>query len=51
MGLLHHRYYSKAAEPGPWRPPPYLEIQKQIGMILRKHTRRLRNCRTNSLRW
>ena len=36
MGLLHHRYYSKAAEPEPWRPPPYREIQKQIGMILRE---------------
>jgi len=37
MGLLHHRYYSEAAEPEPWRPPPpYREIQKQIGMILRE---------------
>ena len=36
MGLLRHRYYSKAAEPEPWRRPPYREIQKQIGMILRK---------------
>ena len=36
MGLLHHRYYSEAAEPEPWSPPPYREIQKQIGMILRE---------------
>ena len=36
MGLLHHRYYSEAAEPEPWRPPLYREIQKRIGMILRE---------------
>ena len=37
MGLLNRRYYSKAAEPGPWRPSPYREIQKRIGIILREH--------------
>jgi hypothetical protein len=36
MGLLHHRYYSEAAEPKPRRSPPYREIQKRIGMILRQ---------------
>ena len=35
MALRHPRFDTRPAPP-PWRAPPYREIQKRIGAVLRK---------------